>query len=405
MRPPGRPLQIEVYPTHQSRAASTSGKRARNSVWLVLLGLSTGAVLLASHQEQPAVHKAEPPIVQVAVARRGDMDIVENAFGTVLANETVQVVARASGELIAAPFREGDFVRKDDVLFQIDSKPYQAAVAQAEAVLAKDAAQLANAENDARRLKSLSDQGAASVQQRDVSAATAKALSATVQADRANLSLVQLNLGYTTVRSPIDGKTGPMLIQPGNVLPANSANTLVVIMQLQPVKVSFSLPQTDIAQILARQRERRLFVSVVGKSGTAATVPVTFLGNAIDDKSGTIELRASLPNRDLSFVPGQLVDVAVRLDRLHNVIVVPRQAVNFGSAGRYVFAVGNDAIVRARNVKVLFDDGTNEAIAGNVPAGERVITDGQLSVVPGRPATIKGSRQFGASRELALAHR
>lgn len=377
----------------------------RTGAWLVSLGFVFGLVFFANRKEGAIVRKTEPTIVQIAVARRGTMDVVERAFGTILANETVQVVARASGELVAAKFREGDFVRKGDVLFQIDPKPYESLVAQAEALLAKDAAQLGNAEADARRLDSLSAQGAVSIQQRDVSAATAKALSATVQADRANLNLARLNLGYTTVRSPIDGKTGPILIQPGNVLPANSANVLVVIMQVQPVKVSFSLPPTDIPQIVARQREHGLFVSVGKKDGPTARVPVSFIGNVIDEKSGTVELRASLPNSDLSFVPGQLVDVAVTLDRLRDAIVVPRQAVNFGAAGRYVFVIGKHAVAHVQNVTVLFDDGTNDAIAGDIRAGERVVTDGQLGVSPGGPVTIKASTRSGASGTLALARR
>lgn len=382
---------------------SKARTRRRGVLWLLLLVLPIGTLLLFNRQEQPALRKAPPPAVQVAVARRSDMDVLERAFGTVLANDTVQVVARASGELMAARFREGDLVHQGDVLFQIDPKPYQYAVAQAEATLAKDAAQLANAQGDARRLETLSAQGAASIQQRDVSDATAKALAATVEADRANLGIAQLNLGYTTVRSPIDGKTGPVLIQPGNVLPTNGTSALVTIMQVQPVKISFSLPQTDISQILARQRERALFVSVGGKNGKAASVPVSFVGNDVDDKSGTIELRAMLPNRDMSFVPGQLVDVLVRLDRLRNVIVVPRQAVNFGAAGRYVFALGKGQVAQARNVRVLFDDGTNTAIAGDIRAGESVVTDGQLAVVPGGPVTVRGSGPSGAA--LTVAHR
>ncbi|MGC9953006.1 MAG: efflux RND transporter periplasmic adaptor subunit [Rhizomicrobium sp.] len=331
-----------------------------------------------------------PPPVIVATAVFRNVTVVEHTIGTVVANSTVQVTARVSGQLMSASFKEGQIVRAGDLLFQIDPKPFVAALEQARAQLAKDSAQLLSARNDQKRYDALFLQNAASSQQRDQADATAKGLIATVASDRAALDVARLNLGYTEIRSSIDGKTGPILIQPGNLIAVNGASPLVVVTQIQPVKVSFSLPQSDLPQIQDRYRVHDLSVllDLHEANGARLTAPVDFIDNEVNAQTGTIELRATFDNHDLRLVPGQLVDVAVNLKTLKNATVVPREAVNDGPNGRYVFVVAPTGEAAMRPVNVLFDDGTSMAVSGRIKPGDKVITDGQLRVVPGAKVNI-----------------
>jgi multidrug efflux system membrane fusion protein len=331
-----------------------------------------------------------PPPVIVGTAARRNVTVVEHTIGTVVANSVVQVTARISGQLMSAPFKEGQIVHTGDLLFQIDPKPFEAALEQARAQFAKDSAQLFSAENDQKRYDALFAQHAASSQQRDQADATAKGMIATVASDRAARDVAELNLGYTQIRSPIDGKTGPILIQPGNLISVNGTSPLVVLTQIQPVKVSFSLPQSDLPQIQERARAHDLSVLLDLHEANEArlTAPVDFVDNEVNAQTGTIELRATFDNRDQRLVPGQLVDVAVTLKTLKNAIVVPREAVNDGPNGRYVFVVAPTGEVVMRPVNVLFDDGTSMAMSGRVKPGDKVITDGQLRVVPGTKVAI-----------------
>jgi multidrug efflux system membrane fusion protein len=374
-------------------------RRANSRTRLVIgAAAAAGAIAIAwglAWILAPAPPSERPPApVKVAEIRRANVTVVEHTLGTVVANATVQVTARVDGQLMSAGFKEGDMVRAGQSIFRIDPRPFQAALEQARATLAKDEAQLKNAQNDKARYDTLFKAGAASSQQRDQADASAKSLAATVQADRAALNMAKLNLGYTDIRSPIDGKTGPILIQPGNLVTANGSNPLVVITQVRPVKVSFSLPQSDLPRIQERARQHALMASVDvhDASGKRITAPVDFIGNAVSNTTGTIELRATFPNDDLKLVPGQLIDVAVGLNTLANALVAPREAVNVGPDGRYVYVVDANGVAQLRKVEVLFDGGGPIAVAGHLRAGDRVITEGQLRVEPGKPVRIVGDR-------------
>jgi multidrug efflux system membrane fusion protein len=251
---------------------------------------------------------------------------------------------------------------------------------------------LVSAQADADRAVMLSQRGIVSEQQRDQLVAAAKALQATLVADQAAINIANLNLEYSQIHSPVNGKTGPILVQPGNLVQANSTAPLVTVAEIQPIKVSFSLPQSDLQLILQRQREHALIatVDVNGANGEPLSAPVDFVSNAVSDKSGTVELRASFDNKDLSFLPGQLVNVTVQLDKISNALVVPHDAVNEGPSGTFVYVVDNG---RARQVpvKVLFDDAANIAVQGNIKPGDKVITEGQLRVDPGGAVNVVGA--------------
>lgn len=312
------------------------------------------------------------------------MAVVEHTLGTVIADSTVQVRARVQGMLEAAYFREGQFVKKGELLFQIDPRPFQVALTQSRATLTRDQALLRNAARDKLRYERLFKENSASLQQLDTAAANADALMATVAIDKAAVDSARLNLAYTQIRSPIDGKTGPLLVQPGNMVSGSPSATLVTIQQLSPIKLSFSLPESDYWRIRKSSAPLLATIDPPHALGQPLSAPVDFISNAVDSPSGTIELRATFGNTDLSLLPGETVDVSAELSELHNALMVPRDALNYGPNGPYLFIVVDGRAVM-RPVTIVFDDGTNVAIAGNLKAGDAVIVEGQLSVVPGEP--------------------
>lgn len=320
--------------------------------------------------------------VRVAMVERRDMPVVVHALGTVLANAFVNVSPRVQGALESADFREGQFVRKGQLLFQIDPRPFQASLAQASAMLLRDQAQLENAHLDRSRYDALYREHMISSQVRDAATTNASVLAATVAADKAAVDLARINLDYTQIRAPIDGKTGPILVQPGNMVAAGGTTALVTIAQIEPVKLSFDLPQSDLPLVQKRMKSRGILASIDASGGRAALdAPVDFVGNVISSQSDTVELRATFPNADLSLLPGQVVNVTAELDDLPGALVVPHDAVNQGPSGSYVYVVENGHAVQ-HPVQVLFDDAHAAAVRGDLVPGEPVIVEGQLRVVP-----------------------
>lgn len=354
------------------------------------------------------------PPVRVAVAQERNVTGFQHSIGTVVSLATVQVTSLVTGQLLSTGFTEGQNVHAGQPLFQIDPRPFAAALAQAKATLARDQANTVSAEHDMVRFTSLAAQGAATAQQRDQAIAAAKADEATVAADKAAIDTAELNLGYTKIVSPIAGKTGPILIQPGNLITANNtASPLVTITQLQPIKVSMFMPQSDLPMIQQQMTVHRLEMAVAPNTGSSATpaqinggtapvtapqpanagaapltAPVDFVGNQVDPKTGTVELRATFDNDDFRLVPGQLLDAALSLSSFPNAIVVPSNAVNIGPVSRYVFVIDAHDRAQMRTVNVVYDDGAHATIQGEVKAGDRVITEGQLRVIPGDPVQI-----------------
>jgi multidrug efflux system membrane fusion protein len=368
----------------------------------VALVLALAAYRYLDGNRSPGPVQSPVAPVRVATVVRRNMAVVEQTLGTVVANSTVGVEAQVQGLLQAAYFTEGQFVKKGQLLFQIDPRPYQAALAQAQATLAHDQSLLRNAELDKQRYETLYRQNSTSSQQLDTAIANANALTATVAFDKAAVDVARLNLGYTQIRSPIDGKTGPLLIHPGNLVqPGNFVQpggsiqvngptiTLVTINQLQPIKVSFNLPQSDYWRIRAG-RNSDPPVAIIERSpaqGGTLSAPVEFTGNAVDSQSGTIELRAIFANRDLSLLPGETVNVTVKLGDLPDALVVPHAALNYGPDGPFVFVIVNRRAIM-RPVTVRNDDASYVAIAGDLKPGDTVIVEGQLRVVPGERVKV-----------------
>jgi multidrug efflux system membrane fusion protein len=366
----------------------------------VALALVLGGFWYFTHGgDAPKAKRNLAAPVKVAPVEVRDMAVIEHTIGTVIANSTVQVNARVNGQLTKAFFKEGQMVKTGDPLFEIDPRPYQAAYDNA-------VASMVTAKAKAERYSRLKLQNAVAGQ--DVDDAQAAYLEA-----KANVESARLNLEYSTIRSPVNGKTGPILIQPGNMVSSTSssstssttngistANPLVTINEIQPVKISLSLPQSDLPRIqaqLARPGGLTFTMNLHDAGGADIQVPVNFVSNAVAGSTGTIELRATYANTDMALVPGQLVDTTVMLSEIPHATLVPRDAVNTGPDGQFVYVV-KDGVAEQRPVKLEFDDGVNDAVLGELKKGELVVTDGQLRVLPGAKVSISGTKKrAGAS--------
>jgi multidrug efflux system membrane fusion protein len=384
------------YFTNGNNMPASAVPGALLAQWQQLIGAGKASESVLPAGRRP--NNAAP--VRVAQALRRDMQVIRRTPGTVVANTLVQITARVQGIIQSANFKEGQFVKKGDLLFQIDPRPFEAALEQSRAVLVRDQAALKNANRDKDLYDHLNQIGAVSKQQRDTQESNVEVLIATIAADQAAINLAVLNLEYTQIRSPVNGKTGPMLIQPGNMVLATGTTPLVTIAEIQPVKISFNLSQADLPLILARQKENRLVATVDTKdpNNEPVSAPIDFSSNAVNDKSGTVELRATFDNRDYSFLPGQLVSVTVELDTIPNAVVVPRDAVSEGADGSFVYVVTNDK-ARQQSIKVLFDDGKYAAIGGEVKPGDQVVVEGQLRVDPSGAVNVVSPQQVSPDQE------
>jgi multidrug efflux system membrane fusion protein len=373
---------------------------SRRSRW-ILYGLGAAILLFIAWQLLAplfATKKRPPPAppVKVATAIRKDVTVMQNTIGTVVSPAMVQVTAQVTGKLMIANFREGDIVHKGDVLFQIDPAPYEAVLGQVQGALVRDQATLANDRVDLTRYQQLAAQNAISNQQLVTQEAKVKSDEGVVVTDKSAVDSARINLAFTRITSPVDGKTGPIFIQPGNVIPAVSATSqpLVTITQIQPIKVSFQMPQNGLAQIQNQYNQQRLMavVPMAGAPGGVEKAPVDFVSNVVNASTGTIELRADFPNTDMRLVPGQTVTVSATINQITGATLVPRDAVNLGPDSAFVLVVEKDGKAYSRTVKVLNDDGVNAAIAGDVRPGDRVVTDGQLRVTSGQPVRVTKGR-------------
>ena len=360
----------------------------------VALAVAATLALTGCSRTQTAQSASPPvqPVLPVTVARviRKTVPVEVRAIGNVIAYSTVSVKSRIAGELLKVSFREGQDVRKGDLLFTIDDRPLQASLKQAEANLARDQYQARNAETDAARYEALFKQGIIARQQFDQYRSNADALRAQIGADEAAIENAKVQLNYTTIYSPIDGRAGNLLIHEGNMIKDNDA-PMVVLNQIQPIFVSFSVPQMYLPEIKQRMSARTLQVRVIPKeTGSHEEIgELSFVDNAIDVSTGTIQLKATVRNDRRSLWPGQFVDVVLGLSAQPNALLVPSEAVQNGQRGAYVYVVKGDSTVESRPVQM------GRAVAGSVviehglSEGETVVTDGQLRLFPGAKVKAK----------------
>ena len=379
----GSPLPVAGF-----RAQATGNRQLVRSAAVLLAMLA----LIAACARKAEKAKDERVPVTVAVAEQKDIPLQIKTIGSVQPFSTVAIRALAGGQLIRVSFREGDEVRRGQLLFTVDPRPYQAALAQAQANLARDQAQLRNANAEAARYADLIKKDYVTHEEYDRIVAGAEAAKAVVAADRAAIQNTQLELSYCQIHAPIDGRTGSLQVHQGNLVKANDTAPLVVINQVHPIYVQFSIPEAQLSQLRARFAGKPVPVSATPQGGGAAqNGTLSFVDNAVDATTGTITLKAIYDNRDGSLWPGQYVNVAVTLANRPNSVVVPAQAVQNGQRGQYVFVVKNDNGVEMRNVTIAQSGSQETVIDKGVSAGETVVTDGQLKLTPKSKVEVKTS--------------
>jgi membrane fusion protein, multidrug efflux system len=346
------------------------------------------AVACSGAKQKPPEEKVP---VTVAVAQQKDMPSQLRAIGSVQPIATVQVRALVGGQLTQVWFREGEDVRRGQMLFTIDQRPYQSALLQAQANLARDEAQLRNAEAEAARYADLVKKDYVTKEDYDRISSGAEAAKAVTAADRANVENAKLQLAYCAIRSPMDGRTGSLQVHAGNIVKANDTVPLVVINQVTPIYVQFSLPEKELANLRAKSGSQAIPVTATPASGGATIEQgrLTFLDNAVDPQTGTITLKATFPNADRALWPGSYVNVTATLATQPNAIVIPSQAVQVGQNGQYVYVVKADAGIEMRPVTVAQSLGDVTIVGSGIAAGETVVTDGQIRLTPKSKVEIK----------------
>ena len=337
-----------------------------------------------ARQPQPSGPPPAVPITATAAVVKA-MPLELSVIGTVEAYATVAVRAQITGELTAVNFQQGDDVQAGQELFTLDRRPLEAALQQATANLERDSAQAANARVIMQRYEELVQRGIVSREQRDTSRAVVAALEGTLAADRAALENAKVQLQYATIRAPIAGRTGALMVSAGNLVRANDQTPLVTINQVTPIYVSFAFPEaalTDVRRYMG-QGALRVEAGPATGDGARAVGRITFVDNAVDQTTGTIRIKGTFPNEARTLWPGQAVNVVVRLSTDPAAIVVPTLAVQTGPDGTYVYVVKTDQTVELRPVTIARAAGAETIIKQGLAAGDIVVTDGHLRLVPG----------------------
>jgi multidrug efflux system membrane fusion protein len=316
------------------------------------------------------------------------------AIGNIEAYSTISVKSQIGG-ILRVHFREGQDVSKGDLLFTIDPRPYEAALKQAEANLAKDTAQLENARVEVNRYAELVKKGYVAQEQYDQIRTNADAFEATVNAGKAMVENAHLQLKYCYIYSPINGRTGNLIVNEGNLIKANADTSMVVINQVQPIYVTFSVPEQNLSEIKKYMLYGKVKVQAFitkGEDNPEEGI-LNFVDNTVDVATGTIKLKATFVNKGKRLWPGQFVDVVMTLTTQPNAIVVPSQSIQTGQKGQYVFIIKNDLTVEDRPIIVGRTLNSETIIEKGLQSGEKVVTDGQLLLVPGAKVEIKTSTE------------
>ena len=383
-------------PPKQASLKAKSSKRRPIVIGLLIIALAAVLVYYLTGTPQQQQRRGRfaadggPVPVLVAAAKTADVPIYLDAVGTVKALNTVTVSPQVDGKLISVGFKEGQDVKKGDVLARIDPTLYQAQLDQAVAKKAQDEALLGNAKNDLARYETLAATNAINRQQADTQRALVAQYTAQAQADQAAIENAQATLGYTTIVAPIDGRTGIRMVDEGNIVHASSSPGIVVITQIKPMSVVFSLPQQNLAQINKAFASAPLPVDAL-RSDTNAAIDhgqLTVLDNQVDQSTGTVKLKAEFPNADVQLWPGQFVNVRLLIDTLKEVVVIPTGAVQRGPSGTFVYVVGDDDVAKIQPVTVTKQDETQSVIAEGVTPPQRAVITGFARLTDGAKVVI-----------------
>lgn len=346
------------------------------------------------------------PVV-VAASVRGDLPVYFNGLGSVTAFNTVTVHSRVDGQLVNVAFKEGQFVRQGDLLAEIDPRPFQVQLEQAQGQLAKDQAQRKDAEVNRERFKLLFQEGVIPQQQLDTQAALVGQFDGAITSDQAQIDNAKLQLVYCRITAPISGRIGLRLVDAGNIVHATDANGLLVITQLQPISVIFSLPQDQLPQVEAKLRAGvQLPVEAYDRDDTAkiATGKLASIDNQIDLTTGTYKLKAIFTNSDNSLFPNQFVNVHLLVDTKRNLLIIPAAAIQRGPQGTYVYAVADGNTSKIRSVTIAQSTGNNIGLSSGLEPGELVVIDGQDKLQDGskvNPTTSSAAPSAASNRPAA----
>ena len=409
--PPGHADAVARAPA----PVTTRPRRLRLGRWLLVLLVLAGAGLVARRAMAPATAPAPhgahrgalpPQPVAVATAATGDVRIVLDAIGTVTPLATVTVRTQIAGELQEVGFKEGQIVHKGDFLAQIDPRPYQALLEQYQGQLARDEALLKQAQIDLKRYQTLLRQDSIARQQAEDQVYLVKQYEGAIRSDQAQIDAQKVNLIYCHITSPVDGRVGLRLVDPGNFVQPSDANGLVVVTQLQPMSVIFPLPEDNLPEVLRRYHAGAVLpVIAYDRSNTTelATGKVGTIDNQVDTTTGTWKLRAIFPNKDEMLFPNQFVNARLLVNTLHGVVTVPTAAVQRGAPGAYVWLVKPDDTVTVRTVKTGTVDGDHEQIVAGLAPGDRVVIDGTDRLREGTRVSVQ--ELDGKATGAAASHR
>jgi membrane fusion protein, multidrug efflux system len=382
--------------------------RLRPYLWLLLIvAIIGGAVWYFPRPEPQPKNGGRPPAgapvpVGVAPVEKGDMPVTLSQLGTVIPLAMVTLKTQISGYLMQVAFQEGQMVNKGDFLAQIDPRPYQVALEQAEAQLAKDQALLKNARLDLQRYNTLVAQNSIAKQTRDTQVSLVAQYEATVQADQAQIDAQKLNLTYCRIVSPVTGRVGLRQVDPGNYVQTSDTNGIVVVTQLQPISVIFTLPEDNLPEVMKRVRAGAA-LSVIAYDRTGATElargKLDTVDNQIDTTTGTVKLRAIFDNEQENLFPNQFVNIKLLVNTLHDADLVPNSAIQRGAPGTFVYVVKPDHTVAVQKVKLGPTDGQRIAILSGLRPGENVVVEGTDRLREGAKVTLASADRAGTKEQ------
>jgi membrane fusion protein, multidrug efflux system len=384
---------------------------AKRGKWTLLLAATIvivgGGWMWFGDARAPSPVERPPPAVPVetALAARGDMPVYLQGLGTVQAFNTVTVTTRVDGQMQSVNFVEGQDIKAGDVLAQIDPRPYQAMLDQAVATKAKDEAQLANARLDLQRYTTLAPQNFASKQTLDTQRALVAQLEAQVKIDQAAIDSAQTNLDYTTIRSPLDGRTGIRLVDAGNNLLSSASTPVVVVTQLRPISVIFTLPEEELSGVSKGMAKSSLTAIALARDNATELDrgAVAVLDNEINQSTGTVRLKATFPNANETLWPGDFVNIHLLVRTEPNVLTIPSPAVQRGPDGLYVYVVKADMTVEIRPISLERFESGKAVITNGLQAGERVVSAGQYRLQAGVRVRPSGAEIADSDRNPAAA--
>ncbi len=363
------------------------------------ISISLGCSKNTAQAAGPNANQRPAAPVVVSTVEQHDVPVQVTAIGNVESYQTVQIRSQVNGQLQRVLFKEGDDVRKGQLLFQLDKAPFQAALEQAEGNLQRDQANAVNAEAQSKRYTALETQGVISREQADQMRTQAQANASAVNADKAAVDAAKVQLRYTDIYAPIEARAGALLINVGNLIKANDTPFLVQLNQIQPIYVTFSVPETQLQEVRRYAANGKLKVLAYPKGQTTnqAEGTLTFIDNGVDPTTGTVKLKGTFLNKDRRLWPGEYVDVVLNLSTLKNALLVPTKAIQSGQQGNYVFVVGQDNTAKAVPVKTVGTYQNLTMLAGGLNAGDRIIVDGQLRVVPNGKVNVQNTVAPGAA--------